>query len=98
MNKKTSLSDWLTYIEQAHTKEIDMGLSRTEMLVNRLQIDFTEQYVITVGGTNGKGTTCALIEQICLHAGLTVGVYSCVVFVERVVQSPWRTQQQISCT
>ncbi|MFT7417705.1 MAG: dihydrofolate synthase/folylpolyglutamate synthase, partial [Glaciecola sp.] len=39
MNKKTGLSDWLTYIEQAHTKEIDMGLSRTEDLVNRLQID-----------------------------------------------------------
>ena len=76
MNKKTGLSDWLTYIEQAHTKEIDMGLSRTEDLVNRLQIDFSEQYVVTVGGTNGKGTTCALIEQICLHAGLTVGVYS----------------------
>jgi dihydrofolate synthase/folylpolyglutamate synthase len=57
------------------------------MLVNRLQIDFTEQYVITVGGTNGKGTTCALIEQICLHAGLTVGVYSSphlVTFCERI--------------
>ncbi|MFQ3206995.1 MAG: dihydrofolate synthase/folylpolyglutamate synthase [Glaciecola sp.] len=76
MKKNTGLSDWLTYIEQAHTKEIDMGLSRTEDLVNRLQIDFTKQYVVTVGGTNGKGTTCALIEQICLHAGLTVGVYS----------------------
>jgi dihydrofolate synthase/folylpolyglutamate synthase len=87
MNEKTGLSDWLTYIEQAHTKEIDMGLSRTEELVNRLQIDFTEQYVVTVGGTNGKGTTCALIEQICLHAGLTVGVYSSphlVSFCERI--------------
>jgi dihydrofolate synthase/folylpolyglutamate synthase len=87
MNKKTGLSDWLTYIEQAHTKEIDMGLSRTKDLVNRLQIDFTEQYVVTVGGTNGKGTTCALIEQICLHAGLTVGVYSSphlVSFCERI--------------
>jgi len=87
MNKKTGLSDWLTYIEQAHTKEIDMGLSRTEDLVNRLQIDFSEQYVVTVGGTNGKGTTCALIEQICLHAGLTVGVYSSphlVSFCERI--------------
>lgn len=76
MNKNTSLSDWLTYIEQAHTKEIDMGLSRTKDLVKRLNIDFTEQFVVTVGGTNGKGTTCALIEQICLYAGLTVGVYS----------------------
>jgi dihydrofolate synthase/folylpolyglutamate synthase len=87
MNKKTGLSDWLTYIEQAHTKEIDMGLSRTEILVKRLQIDFTAQYVVTVGGTNGKGTTCALIEQICLHAGLTVGVYSSphlVSFCERI--------------
>jgi dihydrofolate synthase/folylpolyglutamate synthase len=87
MNKNTSLSDWLTYIEQVHTKEIDMGLSRTKELVNRLNIDFTEQYVVTVGGTNGKGTTCALIEQICLHAGLTVGVYSSphlISFCERI--------------
>jgi len=87
MNKNTSLSDWLTYIEQAHTKEIDMGLSRTKDLVKRLNIDFTEQFVVTVGGTNGKGTTCALIEQICLHAGLTVGVYSSphlVHFCERI--------------
>ena len=87
MNKNTSLSDWLTYIEQAHTKEIDMGLSRTKDLVKRLNIDFTEQFVVTVGGTNGKGTTCALIEQICLHAGLTAGVYSSphlVDFCERI--------------
>ncbi|WP_412973219.1 bifunctional tetrahydrofolate synthase/dihydrofolate synthase [Glaciecola sp. MF2-115] len=87
MNKNTSLSDWLTYIEQAHTKEIDMGLSRTKDLVNRLNIDFTKQCVVTVAGTNGKGTTCALIEQVCLSAGLTVGVYSSphlVSFCERI--------------
>ena len=87
MNKNTSLSDWLTYIEQAHTKEIDMGLSRTKDLVNRLNIDFTQHCVVTVAGTNGKGTTCALIEQICLKAGLTVGVYSSphlVSFCERI--------------
>lgn len=87
MNKNTSLTDWLTYIEQAHTKEIDMGLSRTKDLVNRLKIDFSNQCVVTVGGTNGKGTTCALIEQICLRAGLSVGVYSSphlVSFCERI--------------
>ena len=87
MNKNTSLADWLTYIEQAHTKEIDMGLSRTKDLVNRLNIDLAQQCVVTVGGTNGKGTTCALIEQVCLQAGLTVGVYSSphlVSFCERI--------------
>jgi dihydrofolate synthase/folylpolyglutamate synthase len=100
MNKKTSLSDWLTYIEQAHTKEIDMGLSRTEDLVNRLNIDFTEQYVVTVGGTNGKGTTCALIEQICLHAGLTVGVYSSphlISFCERIRLNGESISQTMLC-
>jgi dihydrofolate synthase/folylpolyglutamate synthase len=45
-------------------------------MVKRLQVDFSQQKVITVGGTNGKGTTCALIEQICLAAGFSVGVYS----------------------
>jgi dihydrofolate synthase/folylpolyglutamate synthase len=87
MNNNKSLSDWLTYIEQAHTKEIDMGLSRTKDLVKRLNIDVSQQCVVTVAGTNGKGTTCALIEQVCLDAGLTVGVYSSphlVSFCERI--------------
>ena len=76
LNEQTSLNDWLAYIEQAHTKEIDMGLSRTAEMVERLQVDFKQQKVLTVGGTNGKGTTCALIEKICLAAGFSVGVYS----------------------
>jgi dihydrofolate synthase/folylpolyglutamate synthase len=87
MKNKSSLSDWLIYIEQAHTKEIDMGLSRTIDLIKRLSIDFSSQTVVTVGGTNGKGTTCALIEQVCLKAGLSVGVYSSphlVSFCERI--------------
>ena len=87
MDKNTNLNDWLSYIEQAHVKDIDMGLSRTAEMINRLNIDFTGQKVITVGGTNGKGTTCALIESICLKAGLTVGVYSSphlVSFCERI--------------
>ncbi|MBF7073122.1 bifunctional tetrahydrofolate synthase/dihydrofolate synthase [Glaciecola sp. MH2013] len=100
MHKNASLTDWLSYIEQAHVKEIDMGLSRTAEMVNRLEIGFLDQIVITVGGTNGKGTTCALIEQVCLEAGLSVGVYSSphlVSFCERIRINGRQVQEALLC-
>ncbi len=71
-----SLAKWLTEIEAGHPTEIDMGLCRCNEVAQRLNIDFKDSIVITVAGTNGKGTTCRLIEQVCSAAGLSVGVYS----------------------
>jgi dihydrofolate synthase/folylpolyglutamate synthase len=71
-----SLDQWLQEIESNHPVGIDMGLSRCAQVLSNLDINFDKKLVITVAGTNGKGTTCAFIEQYCLLAGLSVGVFS----------------------
>nr|WP_136251922.1 bifunctional tetrahydrofolate synthase/dihydrofolate synthase [Ningiella ruwaisensis] len=71
-----NLAAWLAYIEASHSIDIDMGLERVRLIAQRMQLNFEQAVVITVAGTNGKGTTCRLLEQICLQAGFSVGVYS----------------------
>jgi len=61
-----SLNEWLCYLETIHNTEIDLGLSRISQVAKRLHIDFTFARVITVAGTNGKGTTCAFLENALL--------------------------------
>ncbi len=61
-----SLSEWLCYLETIHNVEIDLGLSRISQVAKRLHIDFSFARVITVAGTNGKGTTCAFLENALL--------------------------------
>lgn len=70
-----NLIEWLDYLESIHPTTIDMGLDRVTEVAGRLNINFSST-VITVGGTNGKGTTSALIENALLLDGKTVGVYS----------------------
>ncbi|MBE2898232.1 bifunctional tetrahydrofolate synthase/dihydrofolate synthase [Pasteurellaceae bacterium 20609_3] len=70
------LAMWLSYIEHSHSKAIDMGLARVQAVAQELDLLSPAPYVITVGGTNGKGTTCRLLELILLNAGLRVGVFS----------------------
>jgi dihydrofolate synthase / folylpolyglutamate synthase len=74
--QQRSLQDWLHYIEGLHIKNIDMGLVRVGEVAKRLGIDLSDKIVITVGGTNGKGSTCALLEAILLQAGYQVGLYT----------------------
>lgn len=71
-----SLSGWLSLLEQLHPSEIDMGLERVATVFAALNIHFKNSTVITVAGTNGKGSTCRFIESIALELGLTTGVYS----------------------
>lgn len=81
-----NLQDWLNYIEHLHVHTIDMGLERVVQVYARLGISF-DAAVITVGGTNGKGSTCALLESILLQGGYSVGLYTSphlLVFNERV--------------
>ncbi len=75
MTIQRSLSQWLAYLESIHPTTIDMGLDRVKQVANALQIHFDSR-VIIVGGTNGKGSTCALMEQALLRNGQSVGVYS----------------------
>ncbi|SFU53572.1 bifunctional tetrahydrofolate synthase/dihydrofolate synthase [Xenorhabdus koppenhoeferi] len=70
------LMTWLSYLENLHTKAIDMGLERVGKLGKQLDLLNPAPKVITVSGTNGKGTTCHTLESIFLAAGLKVGVYS----------------------
>ena len=70
----TTLDAWLAVLEKRHTKTIDMGLERVVQVKQRLDIQF-ECPVVMVAGTNGKGSTCAMLESILLQAGYRVGLY-----------------------
>lgn len=71
----SSLNQWLSYLEQLHSQEIDLGLERIRQVASRLDIDW-DGIKIVVGGTNGKGSTCAMLESIYLAAGYQVGLYT----------------------
>jgi dihydrofolate synthase / folylpolyglutamate synthase len=68
------LADWLSHCERLHPKNIDMSLERVEAVRDRLGLRF-DAPVITVAGTNGKGSTCAMLESIATQAGYRVGLY-----------------------
>jgi dihydrofolate synthase/folylpolyglutamate synthase len=71
----TSLGDWLAHCERLHPKNIDMGLERVHKVAQLLALQFAGP-VITVAGTNGKGSTCAMLEACLLQAGYRTGVYT----------------------
>jgi len=73
---RSTLNEWLSYIESIHFTEIDMGLTRIKQVAQLLSIDLSASKVITVAGTNGKGTTCAFIENALLLEKHSVAVYS----------------------
>ena len=76
MHNNKNLDDWLEYIEHAHTQAIDMSLERVSEVLSRLSLDYASSCIVSVAGTNGKGTTCRFIEQACLKAQLSTGVFS----------------------
>ncbi|MCE2660591.1 MAG: bifunctional tetrahydrofolate synthase/dihydrofolate synthase [Rubrivivax sp.] len=69
------LGDWLRHAEQQHPQAIAMGLERVQAVKERLGLAF-DAVVVTVAGTNGKGSTCAMLESIALQAGWKVGLYT----------------------
>ena len=71
-----TLSDWLSWQESQHTKKIDLGLERTQPVLCRMGLDRPVHAIITVAGTNGKGSSVALLETILLCAGYRVGAYT----------------------
>ncbi len=70
-----TLADWLAHVERLHPLGIDMTLARTRTVAQRMGLRFTVP-VVMVAGTNGKGSTCAMMESIALRAGYRVGLYS----------------------
>jgi dihydrofolate synthase / folylpolyglutamate synthase len=72
---KRSLAEWLAFIERQHAQPIALGLERVIQVRERMKIDLPRP-VITVGGTNGKGSTCAMLESILGAAGYRTGLYT----------------------
>ncbi|RBL87729.1 bifunctional tetrahydrofolate synthase/dihydrofolate synthase [Streptomyces cavourensis] len=70
-----TLSDWLQYLESIHATAIDMGLERVREVAARMDLALSGVKFV-VGGTNGKGSTCAMLEAILLAAGYKVGLYT----------------------
>ena len=70
-----NLPDWLAHLETAHPVGIDMGLARISRVRDVLGLEFTS-VVFTVGGTNGKGSTCSMLEAMLLAAGYKVGCHT----------------------
>ena len=70
-----TLHEWLRYIDRVHPQAIAMGLERVATVKGRLQLS-PGCTVITVGGTNGKGSACAMLEAMLHHAGYKTGCYT----------------------
>ncbi len=70
-----TLEDWIRYIERVNPKSIDMGLDRVERVRRVLRLD-PGFVVVTVGGTNGKGSTCSMLEAMLMAGGYRVGCYT----------------------
>ena len=69
------LDEWLRYIEAIHPAKIDLTLDRVQCVKNRLSFQ-SQAKIFTIAGTNGKGSTCALIDSILRQAGYSVGLYT----------------------
>jgi dihydrofolate synthase/folylpolyglutamate synthase len=72
---RRGLADWLAYLERLHPAAIDLGLERVARVRGRMGLELPFP-LITVGGTNGKGSTCAMLEATLLRAGYRVGCYT----------------------
>lgn len=75
MTTFATLDGWLAHLENAHPVGIDMGLARIKRVHDALDLPLSCP-VITVAGTNGKGSTCAILESILLAAGYRVGCHT----------------------
>jgi dihydrofolate synthase/folylpolyglutamate synthase len=73
--RPASLADWLAYLENLHPKSIALGLDRVHEVHSRLDAAIACP-VVTVAGTNGKGSTCAMLESILRCGGYATGLYT----------------------
>lgn len=71
-----SIDEWLSYLENSHQQEIQLGLTRVREVAETLNLRDTKAKVISIAGTNGKGSTVAALEAIYLSAGYQVGSYT----------------------
>lgn len=72
----STLQDWLSWIESCHPNEIELGLERVDRVAGDLELDFSAVQVITVAGTNGKGSCLAVLQHLLIQAGFSVGCFT----------------------
>src|ERR1700712_1865258 len=70
-----NLDEWLAPCERLHPKTVDITLAPGVALRAKLGLNFGDVPVVMVAGTNGKGSTCAMLESVALNAGYKVGLY-----------------------
>lgn len=95
-----SLTDWLSYIESQHPAEIELGLERGLTVLNQLNLGRPKEKVITVAGTNGKGSTCTMLTQYMVELGYKVGTYTSPHFLrfnERVCVNGVEVSDELLC-
>ena len=71
----SGLADWLARLERLHPKGIDLGLDRVRAVADRLGLALGAPTIV-VGGTNGKGSTCAMLDSVLRAAGYRTGLYT----------------------
>ena len=72
----STLEEWLHWLDTLHPKKIDLSLDRIKVVLVALALQKPPFRVITIGGTNGKGSCIALLESIYREAGYTVGAFT----------------------
>ncbi|HXK00612.1 MAG TPA: bifunctional tetrahydrofolate synthase/dihydrofolate synthase, partial [Buchnera sp. (in: enterobacteria)] len=76
LNTHSSLSVWLKYIEKLNGKDHYMSLENCKFIAKKMDLLNLCSFIFIVGGTNGKGTTCFVLENILLASGYRVGLYT----------------------
>ena len=76
MPRFTTLPEWLAWQETLHPNKIDLGLERVAAVAARLNLQDMQPVIVSVAGTNGKGSSIAMLESILLQAGYRVGSYT----------------------
>ena len=75
-NNQSPLDSWVEWLLHLHTQEIDLGLDRISVVADFMQVKRPAPIVITVAGTNGKGSSVAMLSAIFNAAGYKVGTYT----------------------
>ncbi|MBT2116833.1 bifunctional tetrahydrofolate synthase/dihydrofolate synthase [Dyella sp. LX-66] len=71
-----TLAEWLSYQEGVNPRSIELGLERVREVWRRMGAPAPARWIVTVGGTNGKGSTVAMLEAMLRAAGRRVGCYT----------------------
>jgi dihydrofolate synthase/folylpolyglutamate synthase len=71
-----TLDEWLAYQDRVNVRSIELGLDRVSAVWQRMGASAPARQVITVGGTNGKGSTVAMLEAMLTASGQRVGCYT----------------------